>query len=110
MEEDIKNIEEMLEVKEDIIKYHSWVGTNLINSVENLLKAYKELEEENNNKSKKIREYEKTLENLQKNTIWKSKVKEKIEELENLKLCSDKFYQLITEDKIKLLQKLLEEE
>lgn len=44
MEEDIKNIEEMLESKEDIIKYHDWVGTKLINSVENLLKRYKELE------------------------------------------------------------------
>ena len=31
---------------EDIIKYHAWVGTKLINSVENLLKRYKELEEE----------------------------------------------------------------
>ena len=47
MEEDIKNIEEMLEFKEDIIKYHAWVGTKLINSVENLLKRYKELEQEN---------------------------------------------------------------
>ena len=37
----------MLEFKEDIIKYHAWVGTKLINSVENLLKRYKELEQEN---------------------------------------------------------------
>ena len=57
MEEDIKNIEEMLEFKEDIIKYHAWVGTKLINSVENLLKRYKELEEEN----KKIKNSNDTL-------------------------------------------------
>ena len=44
MEEDIKNIEEMLEFKIDIIKYHAWVGTKVINSVENLLTRYKQLD------------------------------------------------------------------
>lgn len=43
-EEDIKNIEEMLEFKIDIIKYHAWVGTKVINSVENLLTRYKQLD------------------------------------------------------------------
>lgn len=56
MEEDIKNIEEMLEFKEDIIKYHAWVGTKLINSVENLLKRYKELKEENKELKKQLEE------------------------------------------------------
>ena len=44
-------------MEEDIIKYHAWVGTKLINSVENLLKRYKELEEEN----KKIKNSNDTL-------------------------------------------------
>lgn len=41
--------------------------------------------------------------------ISKDKIKAKIEELENIKLCGDKFYKHLTEMKIKVLQELLEE-
>lgn len=49
--------------------------------VEELEQEITVLEQELFNKTIKIREYEKTLENLQKETIWKSKAKEKLEEL-----------------------------
>jgi hypothetical protein len=45
LEEDIKILEEMIKDKETIIKYHSWVGTRVIEAIENLLTRYKQLEE-----------------------------------------------------------------
>lgn len=45
-----------------------------------------------------------------KNSINKSKIIEKIEELEDIKLCGDKIHCAITEYKIKVLQELLNEE
>lgn len=58
------------------------------------IKRNKQLEKDNNNKSIKIIEYEKTLEKLQKETIWTSKVEEKIEEINNEKLnhSEDEYY------------------
>lgn len=87
MEEDIKNIEEIINLsKEEIENNNENVSAILdledLKSLHNLLTRYKQLEEENKNKTQKIIEYEKTLKKLQKETIWKSKVKEKIEEID----------------------------
>lgn len=44
MEEEIKILEEMLKNKEDIIKYHMWIGTKSISAIENLINRVRELE------------------------------------------------------------------
>lgn len=76
----------------------------------NLLTRYKQLEEENKNKSIKIIGYEKTLEKLQKETIWKSKVKEKIEEYKkNIDIAQGEEL-LILDSKVDVLQELLRKE
>lgn len=125
MEEDIKILEEMMkEVKEEAISYDKYcyeVEVKQVRAIENLVKAYKELEERNSilNESNilkinklneleknnerleaKVKRYEKYLENKDKRLeealeyefqererdyIPKSKVKEKIEELEHEK-------------------------
>lgn len=79
-------------------------------AIENLIKGYREKED-------KIIKYEKTLEKLQKDTIWKSKIKEKIEELENesyqISLNSEIVFDseiMKNNLKIMVLQELLEEE
>lgn len=75
MEEDIKILEEM---KKDIVydsdeDYDNQIAMRQIQAIENLIKGYRKLQY-------RVIKYEKTLETLQKETIWKSKIKEKIEE------------------------------
>jgi cell division protein FtsB len=126
MEEDIKNIEEVLEFKEDTIKYHAWVGTKFINSVENLLnayikidkdyveleEAYEKLEEENKQLNAK---YEHEIYREKEFYIHKSVIQNKIQEY----LEFDKAHKTFTRDgrenftweyfKALELQELLEE-
>lgn len=45
-----------------------------------------------------------------KNFIPKSRIKEKIEELEDIKLCGNNIHFAVTESKINLLKELLNEE
>lgn len=119
MKEDIKNLEEIINLcKEEINNNDKNITATLdledLKSLENLLTRYKQLEEKENNKFKKIIEYEKTLEKLQKETIWKSKVEEKIEELKGTEeLLSDEQGYWGGSDllaKIEVLQELLREE
>jgi hypothetical protein len=111
MEENIKILEEKLKQWEPYkdIRFKTDIELELQmenRAIENLIKGYRELEEEN----KKWEEWAENAEyDMSVDYIPKSKIKEKIEELENTKLCSDRFYQLITEDKIKLLQELMED-
>ena len=110
MPEDIKILEEMLNSKEPVCNYK--LKHQEIEAISNLLTRYKQLKEDNNNKSIKIIEYEKTLEKLQKETIWKSKVEEKIEELETKKkeYGFGSIESMLFLNKIQVLQELLREE
>ena len=71
MEEDLKILEEFIE---DYSLNEELADDHFIDALENLIKGYRELQD-------RVIKYEKTLENLQKETIWKSKIKEKIEEV-----------------------------
>ena len=51
----------------------------------------------------------KYIKELEEQYISKTKIKDKIQELENIKLCADKFFEWQTENKIKLLKELLDE-
>lgn len=116
IEEDIKNIEEMLEFKIDIIKYHAWVGTKVINSVENLLTRYKQLQKENEYLQYKLRKKisVEAHEQVKQNYIAKNIIKDKIEELEKKveELTDEKGYWGGSDllEQIKVLQVLLEKE
>ena len=78
MEEDIKILEEIL--NRDI---EDTEGTKIMKkAIQNLIARNKELEERSDRINKQNIEYRNTLEKLQKNTIWKSKVKKIIDELE----------------------------
>lgn len=78
--------------------------------VETLIEENKELKEKNKElEEEDVKIRAKFILQLD-NYIPKSKVEEKIEELENIKLCSDEFFKVITENKIKLLQSLLGKE
>lgn len=76
--------EENIKILEQYIKssFRLTLPENVLQAIENLINRNKYLEKKNDNNFNKIIEYERTLENLQKNTIWKYKIKEKIEELD----------------------------
>lgn len=76
-------------------------------AIKNVLTRNKELEERSDRINKQNIEYRNTLEKLQKNTICKSKVKEKIEELEK----DIEIHNIYEENwnKIEVLQELLED-
>ena len=73
--------------------------------IKNLIARYKELETRSDRINQQNIEYKKTLEQLQKDTIWKSKVQEKIDELEAMSISQDIYY----DDIKRLFQELLED-
>lgn len=103
MEEDIKILEEFIkyfEAEAVSRKYRRnisiTVGEDDIEALENLIKGYRELEEKNKQCIKVLHEkdiyYQNAREFIQDNSIPKSKIKEKIEELEKeFKEFSDKY-------------------
>ena len=126
MEEDIKILEEFIEaykVAEEVL------DGDVIHSIYNLVTRYKQLEEENTQLKTITQEYNSYLQDsncdtkiiiadseyfangfFKENFIPKSKVKEKIEELkedEEFYREHDRMYEF--ENKIKLLQELLED-
>lgn len=120
IEEDIKNIEEMLEFKVDIIKYQAWVGIKVINSVENLLTRYKQLQKENEELHKEI-DRMKSLDIYKLVKDWETgqlipiqKVKDKIEELKKKveELTDEQGYWGGSDllEQIKVLEEILEKE
>lgn len=80
MEEDIKILEEYIKHDTDLVNLPEYDAKIVYKAIENLIARYKELEEENEQleaiKNEAIRRY-----NFE--SIPKSKVKEKIEELDN---------------------------
>lgn len=108
MEEDIKEIEDILKNKDT--KF--WIGTNGIQAIENLINGYRELEE-----------YIKRLDELNaRDFVFKSEIQEKIEELEKENeetykkfLASDRTDENLStkgkmlEGSIQVLQELMEE-
>ena len=99
MEEDIKVLEKYINGKDTMKE-------TLVKAIENLIKRNKELEE-------KVNKYEKQidLEWVEDNYIEKSKVREKIEKLENKMPPDDDYAFEIQNDiysKINILQELLE--
>ena len=126
MEEDIKILEEFIEaykIAEEVL------DGDVIQSIDNLVTRYKQLEEENTQLKTITQEYNSYLQDsncdtkiiiadseyfangfFKENFIPKSKVKEKIEELkedEEFYREHDRMYEF--ESKIKLLQELLED-
>lgn len=84
MEENIKILEEF-KTKGYALLLMEYGDRNKTNlkieiAIENLIKGYRELQD-------RVIKYEKTLEKLQKETIWKSKIKAKIEEIQNKFEC-----------------------
>ena len=76
-------------------------------AMEQLIKGYRKLQD-------RVIKYEKTLENLQKETIWKSKIKEKIEGYKKLikeVQANEEHYNEIPlyEHDIEVLQELMED-
>jgi DNA-binding protein H-NS len=113
MEEDIKILEEMLKDKEQIIKYHCWIGTKSIDAIENLLKRYKELEEENKKYPIKLNDeiYRRVIENAQKEFIPISVIQNKKRELEeerSNKLTKNDGWDEYREYAIEVLEDILE--
>jgi hypothetical protein len=122
MEEDIKILEEMkkvLWVYYEDFKIDKDTSSTMkkiyekrkaqVTAIENLIKGYRKLQD-------RIIKYEKTLENLQKESIWKSKIKEKIEEIirNNPKQGEDwdgTDYEVTSEEDfaIEVLQELMED-
>lgn len=90
MEEDIEKIDRLI----TIMKSDFRTGLNYkyeLEALENLIKAYKELEEENKELKKDNKRYEKELHDVIEFSIPVSLVEEKIEEI-------DKIYKCIPED------------
>ena len=79
----------------------------LLNLVETLIAENKELKSEIQHKNDQMLLQDREID---RRYIKKTEIEKKIEELENIKLCSDDFFKLITENKIKLLQSLLGKE
>lgn len=101
IEEDIKIVEEMLKDKEEIIKYHTWIGSNALEAFEETLRDVRIL-------SKKANKYDSLVEKIE-NKIKILNKKEK-EELRGTK-SQDRYY--IKQEymyKRNILQELLDTE
>lgn len=119
MEEDIKVLEEIINSIDFNNEYQVFVlGINQIELIQNLIKGYKEIEEENIKLHTEIAEVvyweSSSVEQIKQDYIPKSKVREKIEELEKIiqKEEEETCGRCITIGKweaIKYLQELLEE-
>ena len=78
-----------MEEDKDIKKLESYLNGDKIYDIEldklikNLIARYKELETRSDRINQQNIEYKKTLEQLQKDTIWKSKVQEILNKLSN---------------------------
>ena len=111
MEEDIKVLEEFIE---DYRIAKEVLDGEVIYSIENLIKRNKELEEHHEFAKKKIIELEELARGLEdyidkqinaEEYIPKSKVREKIEELEAMSISADIYY----DDILKMFKELLQE-
>ena len=86
MEEDIKNSFNRIEtiMNNEVCEFNKTIIEGNLNVIkryiENLINRNKQLEERSNRINEQNIKYQNTLEKLQKETIWKSKVREKIEE------------------------------
>lgn len=114
--EDIKSMtkEELLDYLESISKQLDNIALDQISiAIEELQFLKGQLKKENERiiieKAEALQEVRKYKAKV-KDSIPKSLVKEKIEELDDIKLCEGNINQAIIEDKIKLLQDLLGEE
>lgn len=114
MKEDIEYLENVINdnyiIFEEAGEYLR-LNHKMMTAIEKLIKAYKELERKLEMFSKQNIEYSKTLENLQKNTIHKDKIREKIDEaIEKYAEEKSTLIQIATKGVILALQELLEEE
>lgn len=107
MEEDIREIEDNIDMFMDTLyeNYRQSAVKPFEKAIQNLIARYKELEEINKNLKKQVDI--KIVECIDKKYIPKSKVKEKIEELENQKPLY--FEKQVIQGRIDLLQELLED-
>lgn len=111
MEEDIKILEEYLEIFDVSRTYHNEEYEDKIKkAIENLIARNKELESEIQHKNDQMLLQDREID---RHYIPKSKIKEKIEELENSEPSDDDYNFEAQNDihsKIDILQELLEEE
>ena len=122
MEEDIKILEEIIEYcKEHLPPYYK---DEDLQAIENLIKGYRELEEEKKELQKYIKDYLIPKSTINLIYIPKSKIKEKMEELEtklkvfekDIRYCKDRVQARLMNDEIyvirrcrDLLQELMED-
>lgn len=89
MNENIKDIIEILELVQDDLKSNNENVSAILDyedlkALQNLYDLYKKQEVQINHLIQKTINYDKTIEKLQKDTIWKDKIRTKIEELESV--------------------------
>ena len=90
MEEDINNLKEIVDLCEKEIKNNNYNTTATLDitdlkSIDNLLNELERLQKKNERLIERNIKYDETLEKLQKETIWRFKIQNKIEELEKNK-------------------------
>ena len=98
--------------KETILKQYEELKRNkdIINTIEPdfFFEIVDYLLQENEKLKDKTIKYDKTLENLQKETVWKQKVKDEIKELKEMKVDGEVFTTSV-DFAILILQELIEE-
>lgn len=111
IEEDIKIVEEMLKDKEEIIKYHTWIGSNALEAIENILADRERPLKEKEIHIKLEQQYKKEyLDEKAKYDSLVEKIKNNLREKEIIKECETISDREHLDGEIFALQELLDTE